>query len=377
MSAPSSLAAIVDRLAERHSVPVAHVRAVVDVESGGKAFTEVTDRFGRKLLWPLCRFEGHLFYRFLSGDQRDRAVRQGLASSKTEAKGGIKNPKSQQARYDLWRRACEIDEDAATAACSWGVGQVLGSHWRVFGLKSPQDILAKATAGLEGQLELIFDYCAAFGLVDELQRGDWTAFARGYNGPAYRQNKYDTKLAAAAEKYGADTPEVSAGMLRMGSSGARVRELQRLLNRTGARLKVDGDFGPNVKRAVVAYQKAHKAKADGVVGPETWSHLEKHLQGERENLTSTPVAELPNVGKVATATAAAVTLGQAKEQLEAAAAQVGGLAGKVAGIPSLANAAEVLASGLVAVAGLVGVAALAYAGYEWLKSRRTYEGVAA
>ena len=92
---------------------------------------------------------------------------------------------------------------------------------------------------------------------------------------------------------------------------------------------MDGDFGPNVKRAVVAYQKAHGAKADGVVGPETWSHLEKQLPGERENLGKTPVAELPNVGKVATATAAAVSLGQAKAQLEAAAAQVGGLAGQV------------------------------------------------
>lgn len=140
---------------------------------------------------------------------------------------------------------------------------------------------------------------------------------------------------------------------------------------------MDGDFGPNVKRAVVAYQKAHGAKADGVVGPETWSHLEKQLPGERENLGKTPVAELPNVGKVATATAAAVSLGQAKAQLEAAAAQVGGLAGQVAGIPRLADAAEALASGVVAVAGLVGVAALPYAGYEWLRSRWTYEGVAA
>lgn len=96
-------------------------------------------------------------------------------------------------------------------------------------------------------------------------------------------------------------------------------------------------------------------------------------QGERESLGKAPVAELPNVGKVATA----VTLGQAKTQLEAAGAQVGGLAGQVAGIPSLATAAEALASGLVAVAGLMGVAALAYAGYEWLRSRRTYEGVAA
>ncbi len=75
--------------------------------------------------------------------------------------------------------------------------------------------------------------------------------------------------------------------------------------------------------------------------------MEGFLQGERESLTSIPVAELLYVGKVATM-AAAVTLGQTKEQLEAAAAQVGGLAGQLAGVPKVSGAADALASGLVA-----------------------------
>src|SRR5262249_39107639 len=38
--------------------------------------------------------------------------------------------------------------------------------------------------------------------LDRALRGhDWTTFARGYNGPAYAKNSYDTRLAAAHQKY--------------------------------------------------------------------------------------------------------------------------------------------------------------------------------
>jgi hypothetical protein len=34
--------------------------------------------------------------------------------------------------------------------------------------------------------------------MDDLRRGDWRGFAKGYNGPAYEQNDYHNKLARAA-----------------------------------------------------------------------------------------------------------------------------------------------------------------------------------
>lgn len=364
----TTVAAISERLARLHSIPVAHVRAVIDVESGGTAFTNVIDRYGRQVRFPLARFEGHLFFRFLSGEKRDRAVRQGLASSKTEVRGGVKNPRSQQGRYDLWQKACDIDVDAATAACSWGVGQVLGSHYRVFGLPNSMAIYDQAASGLEGQVELIFDYCAAFGLIDELQRGDWTAFARGYNGPNYRQNRYDEKLADAADRHGAARPSISTGMLRMGSKGPRVRELQRLLVRAGYPVKADGDFGPATKAAVRAYQTAHELTVDGVVGPQTFSRLEALIDGEREDLALTPILEQPAVQKAAAPVAGATVVVGLKGSIEAAAAQVGQLAG-------VSSAFETAATGLVAIAGLVGIVAAGWAAWEWIESRRTYEGV--
>ncbi len=52
-----------------------------------------------------------------------------------------------------------------------------------------------------------------------------------------------------------------------------VRSLQYLLNAHGARLAVDGAFGPLTKKAVIAFQRAHHLTASGVVGAATWRAL--------------------------------------------------------------------------------------------------------
>lgn len=44
-------------------------------------------------------------------------------------------------------------------------------------------------------------FIARAGLADALRARDWPAFARGYNGPGYRRNAYDTKLAKAYARY--------------------------------------------------------------------------------------------------------------------------------------------------------------------------------
>jgi peptidoglycan hydrolase-like protein with peptidoglycan-binding domain len=52
-----------------------------------------------------------------------------------------------------------------------------------------------------------------------------------------------------------------------------VRSLQYLLNARGAKLAVDGVFGPKTKAAVVSFQRAHHLTADGVVNAKTWGAL--------------------------------------------------------------------------------------------------------
>jgi peptidoglycan hydrolase-like protein with peptidoglycan-binding domain len=53
-----------------------------------------------------------------------------------------------------------------------------------------------------------------------------------------------------------------------------VTELQTLLNKNGASLTVDGDFGPATLAAVEAYQNAHGLEVDGIVGPATKDELD-------------------------------------------------------------------------------------------------------
>ena len=57
--------------------------AVVEVERGGKVDTRIADKD-----LPLIRWEGHYFYKLLSGAKRDEAVRKGLAAARC---GIVKN----------------------------------------------------------------------------------------------------------------------------------------------------------------------------------------------------------------------------------------------------------------------------------------------
>ena len=57
-------------------------------------------------------------------------------------------------------------------------------------------------------------------------------------------------------------------VLKKGSTGPEVEELQRLLGIT-----VDGDFGPATELAVMKFQGQRGLKTDGVVGPKTWEKL--------------------------------------------------------------------------------------------------------
>jgi len=57
-------------------------------------------------------------------------------------------------------------------------------------------------------------------------------------------------------------------LLKRGSKGEEVRELQRLLG-----ISADGDFGPKTEASVKAFQASRGLVADGKVGPQTWQAL--------------------------------------------------------------------------------------------------------
>lgn len=68
---------------------------------------------------------------------------------------------------------------------------------------------------------------------------------------------------------------MSQPILRKGSKGQSVAQLQKLLNAFNKdfKLQVDGDFGPSTLNAVKQFQKSAGLNSDGVVGPKTWQAI--------------------------------------------------------------------------------------------------------
>ena len=79
------------------------------------------------------------------------------------------------------------------------------------------------------------------------------------------------------------SPVSNKPMLRRGSRGVAVVELQKLLTQKGFRLTPDGIFGSNTDAAVRNFQRSRGLGIDGIVGPNTWTAL---LGGSRPPVAS-------------------------------------------------------------------------------------------
>lgn len=347
----------VTRDANRIGVEPAALIAVAEIESAGHVYANVAGRDE-----PLIRWEGHYFDRRLTGSKRALARKQGLASSTA---GGVKNPSSQAARWQIVARASKIDKTAAMESFSIGLGQVMTAHWSKLGFSSPSEMVDHARKGAAEQINLMVRYVEEFGLVDELQRLDFEAFTRGYNGPGGIKAGYHTKMKAAYERR-TGKPAVSdaAGMLRMGSTGPKVRELQALLLRAGYQVKVDGDYGPATKSAVMAFQTDHGIAVDGVVGPETQRAMTAipRFEDDKPGAQSpTDVDGVKEGGGIAAGGGGAVI----------AADKINDIADKVAPTGTWIDYAV---TGLYVVAGVLVVGGIGYAAYRYWQSRRNHTG---
>ncbi len=90
--------------------------------------------------------------------------------------------------------------DAGFASASYGRFQILGENYAACGYASSFDFAEAMARDEATQLRAFERFLTANGLVRVLKARDWAAFARGYNGTAYRVNRYDEKLAAAYAK---------------------------------------------------------------------------------------------------------------------------------------------------------------------------------
>lgn len=191
-------------------VPEAALRAVLEIESAGRGF----DDQGR----PKILFERHVMWRNLVPDLREQANRAGVAWSHWQPG---KYPHGSDAMYELLEQACEIDENAAMLACSWGLGQVLGENHKMLGYDDVTDMVLDAMKGEAHQMDQMTNFIRAANLLVPLRALDWEGFAQGYNGPSYRTHGYHLKLERAYERHLAAAP---APVLPPDADGPPLRE---------------------------------------------------------------------------------------------------------------------------------------------------------
>ncbi|KZN43992.1 N-acetylmuramidase domain-containing protein [Pseudoalteromonas luteoviolacea] len=194
--------------AEQLDVPTAVIAAVAEVESNGCGFFDC----GR----PSILFERHVFYRIVSQKSKD------FAASVSNKYPNICNPKpggyiGGSGEYQRFSNAATLefaymlDKDAAISACSWGMFQIMGYHFSLLGYSSANDFKLDMEISERNQLLALVKFIKADSNMHKALKGHkWAEFAKRYNGPNYKKNLYDVKLAQAYADALALMPEEQA-----------------------------------------------------------------------------------------------------------------------------------------------------------------------
>lgn len=178
----NGMAEVIDRM----QVGAAELWAVLNVETRGCGF--LPDRR------PVILFERHIFSR-----ETGRKFDATHPDVSTPSAGGY--GAGGAAQYERLHRAMALDRRAALRSASWGIGQLMGFNAEIAGYADVEGMVAAMAVSESGQLLGMSGEITHNGLDRALRAHDWAAFARGYNGPEYARNRYDTRLAAAYRKY--------------------------------------------------------------------------------------------------------------------------------------------------------------------------------
>jgi hypothetical protein len=181
------------RAAKALNVEVAAIKAVAEVESAGSGF--LPD--GR----PSILYEAHIFHQHSKGAHAGAKDRRGVALSSPSWNRALYGATG-AAQHNRYEDARALNADAANKACSWGMFQILGANHKACGFDTSQEFVdAMWTGGASAHLDAFVKFIQANKLDGALRAKNWAAFAKGYNGPAYAQNAYDKKMAAAYARW--------------------------------------------------------------------------------------------------------------------------------------------------------------------------------
>lgn len=184
----------IKQLATEHGIEYACLKAVIEVEASGSGFVNGL---------PKILYEPHIMYRLLTQD-RWITVRNRLMQEHPNlcyVRWGTHKYGKTAEQHSRLGIASQYSREHALQSCSWGLGQVMGYHWKSLGYSSLQEFINAMYHSEYKQIDAMIRFIKKNNLITPLKNKDWVKFARGYNGAGYVKNNYHTKLANAYNKY--------------------------------------------------------------------------------------------------------------------------------------------------------------------------------
>lgn len=181
-------------LCNQYAIPYACLKAVVEVEAGGSGFSNGL---------PKILYEPHIMHRLLTKANKI-TIRNTMMSEQPKLCypnwGRHKYGKTSEQHGKL-QIAAKYDRDCALQSCSWGLGQIMGFHWKSLNYSSLQAFVNAMYKDEKSQLDAMIRFLQVNNLITPFNNKDWHRFAKGYNGAGYLKNSYHTKLANSYNKY--------------------------------------------------------------------------------------------------------------------------------------------------------------------------------
>lgn len=176
-------------VAEELGIEVPAIKAVVEIEAG-----KSHEGFSAPGV-PLVNFDMSMYKQFA----RKRGIN--LNSYRKSHPDVFQGGKGQASENRQLKSAMSIDFATAVEGTFWGMFQIGGFNWKKCGVSSIEEFVQLMSRSERDQLELFAQFIKSTGLLKHLQDKNWSAFARGYNGPSYASRGYHTRMANAYKRY--------------------------------------------------------------------------------------------------------------------------------------------------------------------------------
>lgn len=193
-------------------IPAHNIHAVIMKESSGDGFGDD----GKATIL----YEPHIFSRYtqhrFDQDYPSISYRRWKPPNRRDRDHAYNT--TQEQRWGMLLFAASLDYVAAVKACSWGLFQVMGFNYELSGCDHVTQFVRAMHVSEQRQFQLWLVFLEQSDLLEPLKKGDWLAFALGYNmgrnwrDPAQYRNAPTVarRYAAACARYAAECQSIRA-----------------------------------------------------------------------------------------------------------------------------------------------------------------------